>query len=221
MTRISFEEELKILETSLLSMGSVVEASIDKAMKALVTKDVQLADQVLKGDDEIDAFDLHIELDCIRLLALQQPMAKDLRTITSVLKIAGDLERIGDHAADIAKITQKIAPFPKQKEIYAEIIAMSDLVKKVLKEALDSYVRRDEPMAQQVCAADDEIDSAFRILFDKLSGIMVESKSAETTQENIQLLFVIRYLERIGDHVNNIGERVIYLVTGELKDMNA
>ncbi len=221
MTRISFEEELKILETSVLSMGSLVEASIDKAMKALVHKDVQLANEVLKGDDEIDAFDLHIELDCIRLLALQQPMAKDLRIITSVLKIAGDLERIADHAADIAKITQKIARYPKQQEMYSEIIAMSDKVKKVLKESLDSFVRKDEPLAQQVCAADDEIDSAFRVLFDKLSAIMVGSKSEETTQETIQLLFVIRYLERIGDHVNNIGERVIYLVTGELKDMNA
>lgn len=220
MTRISFEEELKILETSLLSMGSLVEASIDKAMKALVTKDVGLADEVLKGDDEIDAFDLHIELDCIRLLALQQPMAKDLRTITSIIKIVTDLERIGDHSADIAKITQKVSRFPK-RDYYQEIADMADMVTEVLKDSLDSFVKRDAVLAQRVCADDDKIDAAFKQLFEKLSNKMVETKDEDLIRENIQLLFVSRYLERIGDHVNNIGERVIYLVTGELKDMNA
>lgn len=177
-------------------------------------QDLSLAESVIEGDKAIDDLERGIETDCIRILALRHPLASDLRTVTTALKVITDLERMGDHATDIALITVRIGVNPLIKPL-VDIPRMSTLARQMVHESLDAFVRRDVALAEKVCGDDDPVDKLYSELHDELLGFIVQGDSAVRAEQALNLLFVARYLERIADHATNIAERVIYLVTGE------
>jgi len=184
---------------------------------ALKEQDVGLAQKVRQGDEAIDDLELLIEDRCVKLIATQQPMAKDLRRISVAFKIITDLERMADYANDIAKATLIIAQEPLIKPLI-DIPRMAKLSQKMVKAALDSYVNEDIELAMSLAEADDEVDSLHSQVLRELLTYMMEDP--KTIRQATHLSFVSRYLERISDHATNIGERVIYMVTGKRKDLN-
>ena len=212
-----FEEELQDLHNSLLRMGSVVEKQIYLSIESLVNQDADKAEEIIKNDDIVDDLQKEIEDKCIKLIAMQQPLATDLRNIFTATKIATDLERMADHAVDIAKITKRLKDEKYIKELNG-IPRMADIVKEMIKEALDAYVDGDVDNAYATCKMDDEIDSIYKAIFEELLQIM--SKDSSTVAQAAQFLFVCKFLERIADHATNICEWTIYLVTGEQVDLN-
>ena len=212
IVRHSYEQELAHLQQSLLEMGQTVAIAIDRAVAALASQDTAMARQVLEGDDAVDQWQIDIEDRCMILIARQQPMARDLRIIGTGLKITTDLERIGDHAYDIAKITLELADQPLIKPL-VDIPRMAQMAQKMLKESLDAYIRQDVALAEQICLDDDNVDDIYYQVFRELLTYMMEDP--RNIGQATQLLFVARYLERIADHSTNVAEWVIYLVTGE------
>ncbi|NFK11050.1 phosphate signaling complex protein PhoU [Clostridium botulinum] len=212
-----FDEELLKLHNSILRMGSIVEKQINTCIKALVEKDEKLADEVIKNDDVVDDLEKEIEDECIVLIAKEQPLATDLRKIFTTLKIVTDLERMADHAVDIAKIAKKIQDEKYVKPLI-KIPKMADLVQNMIKESLDSYVNENKEGAYKACTLDDEIDHIYKTTFKESIDTMIERK--ESINQRTQFLFVCKYLERIADHATNICEWTIYLITGEHIDMN-
>ena len=170
--------------------------------------------KIIDGDDVIDDLSLKIEEDCIRLIALQQPIARDLRVITSVLKTVTDLERIADHGTNIAEIVQRIGTGPLIKPL-ENIPKMAELVEGMVRDSLKAFVDRDVEYAKKTCLRDDEVDKVYEGLLNELTGFMLAGEEAQPLVQAMNLLFAARYLERVGDHATNIGERVIYLVTGK------
>ncbi|KGO13472.1 phosphate signaling complex protein PhoU [Clostridium botulinum] len=212
-----FDEELLKLHNSILRMGSIVEKQINTCIKALVEKDEKLADEVIKNDDVVDDLEKEIEDECIVLIAKEQPLATDLRKIFTTLKIVTDLERMADHAVDIAKIAKKIKDEKYVKPLI-KIPKMADLVQNMIKESLDSYVNENKEGAYKACTLDDEIDHIYKTTFKESIDTMIKRK--ESINQLTQFLFVCKYLERIADHATNICEWTIYLITGEHIDMN-
>ncbi|MFV3011340.1 phosphate signaling complex protein PhoU [Clostridium botulinum] len=212
-----FDEELLKLHNSILRMGSIVEKQINTCIKALVEKDEKLADEVIKNDDVVDDLEKEIEDECIVLIAKEQPLATDLRKIFTTLKIVTDLERMADHAVDIAKIAKKIKDEKYVKPLI-KIPKMADLVQNMIKESLDSYVNENKEGAYKACTLDDEIDHIYKTTFKESIDTMIERK--ESINQLTQFLFVCKYLERIADHATNVCEWTIYLITGEHIDMN-
>lgn len=217
-TRSAFHEQLENLQHDLLKMGVLVSEAIEKAVESLAQVNADLAREVIKGDDTADQMLIDIETRCLQLMALQQPLASDLRAIGTALKIVTDLERMADHATDIAKVTVRLSGQKLIKEL-VDIPLMARRVVAMTKEALEAYVARDVERAKKMIAMDDEIDRLYSAVFDELMGIM--QTRPETVRQATYLLLVAMYLERVGDHATNLGEWTIYMVTGELKDMNA
>lgn len=216
-TREAFDRDLHQLQDDLLRMGALVESALDRALEALRSRSVQLAEAVIAADNTLDALHLELEERCLRLMATQQPMAKDLRTIAAVWTATIDLERMGDHAEDIARVVLRIAEQPLLKPLI-DIPRMADLVRGMLRDGLDAFVRRDTALAQQMAARDDEIDHLYAQIFRELLTYMLEDP--RNIQRATHLLMVAQALERMGDHATNIAERVIYMVTGTLKELN-
>jgi phosphate transport system protein len=216
-TREAFDRDLHQLQDDLLRMGALVESALDRAIEALRSRSLQLADAVIAADNTIDALHLELEERCLRLMATQQPMAKDLRTIAAVWIMTIDLERMGDHAEDIARIVQRIAEQPLLKPLI-DIPRMAELVRGMLRDGLDAFIARDIAQARQMAARDDEIDHVYAQLFRELLTYMLED--ARNIQRATHLLMVAQALERMGDHATNIAERVIYMVTGNLIELN-
>ena len=216
-TREGFDRDLHQLRDDLLRMGALVESALDRAIEALRTRSVQLASSVIEADNTIDALHLGLEERCLRLMATQQPMAKDLRSIAAVWIMTIDLERMGDHAEDIARIVQRIADQPLLKPLI-DIPRMADLVRGMLRDGLDAFISRDTELARQMAARDDEIDHLYRQIFRELLTYMLED--TRNIQRATHLLMVGQALERMGDHATNIAERVIYMVTGTLQELN-
>lgn len=210
--RQGFNHELEALRQDILEMGTKVEEAIGQAVLSLTKQDLELAKRVMAGDDEIDNMESDIEDKCMVLIARQQPLARDLRIIGTGLKITTDLERVGDHAFDIAKITLSIEKQPLIKPL-VDIPRMSAMAQKMLKDSLLAYINLDMELAEQVCADDDAVDDLYHQTFRELLTYMMEDPT--TIKQATQLLFVARYLERVADHATNIGEWVIYLVTGQ------
>ena len=210
--RHNYDQELSHLQQSLLEMGQRVAVAIDEAVSALARQDVIMARKVLENDDGVDQMQIDIEDRCMVLIARQQPMARDLRIIGTGLKITTDLERIGDHAYDIAKITVELADQPLIKPL-VDIPRMAQLAQKMLRESLDAYIRQDVALAEQICLDDDQVDHIYHQVFRELLTYMMEDP--RTIGQATQLLFVARYLERIADHTTNIAEWTIYMVTGQ------
>lgn len=216
-TRSSFHEQLKNLQRDILKMGLFVGDAIQKSVQSLARQDIALAQAVIAGDDTVDAMLIDIEKRCLQLMALQQPMASDLRTIGTALKIVTDLERMADHATDVAKVTLRLEGEKLIKEL-VDIPRMASRVQAMISEALEAYVNRDVERAGQMIAMDDEIDKTYSLIFDELMGMM--QQQTQYVKQATYLLLVAMYLERVGDHATNLGEWTIYMVTGELRDMN-
>ncbi|SMD04418.1 phosphate signaling complex protein PhoU [Sporomusa malonica] len=210
--RHSYDQELEHLRQSLLDMGKAVGGAIEDAVISLARQDLELARRVMDFDDQIDQMEVDIEDKCMVLIARQQPIARDLRIIGTGLKITTDLERMGDHAYDIAKITLSMANQPLIKPL-VDIPRMAQMSQRMLKDALEAYTALDIPLAEQVCLNDDEVDHIYHQVFRELLTYMMEDP--KTITQATQLIFVARYLERIADHATNIAEWTIYLVTGQ------
>lgn len=210
--RQTYEKELETLRQEILRMGELVGQSIEDAVQSLARQDEQLAKKVIAGDDVIDQLEMDIEDKCMVLIARQQPMARDLRIIGTGLKITTDLERMGDHAFDIAKVTVRLANQPLIKPL-VDIPRMARMSQKMLADSLEAYMKMDIALAEKVCLADNEVDDLYQQVFRELLTYMMEDP--RTIGQATQLIFVGRYLERIADHATNIAEWVIYLVTGQ------
>ena len=216
-SRQAFDEQLEQLQQRLLQMGAFVEAMLEKAIRALTEHDVALAREVISADDVADEMDLEIEKQCMRLLALQQPMSKDLRQVGTVMKVIGDAERIGDYSVDIARTAITLAEQEFFKPL-VDIPRMAELVRGMLRHAIEALVQRDLDLVRTVIDDDDSVDNMWYFLLDELQGIM--QKRPEVVVQATALLLVARYLERIADHTVNIAERVAYMETGELRTLD-
>ena len=217
MTREAYHKDLHKLREEVLNMGSLVGKAIGDAVLSLKNRDVEMAQKVIDMDDEIDAIDHSIEENCMRLLALQQPMASDLRLIISVLKMSIDLERMGDLALEIAVITKITANVPPVKPLI-DIPRMSEICQQMLADTMSAFENKDVEVAKAVAKRDDEVDMLFDQVRRELITIMIEEPKKITGAQH--LTFVARYLERIGDHITNLCENVVFMVTGERVELN-
>ena len=215
--KVVYEKKMNRLQEKLHQMGSLVEESIARSIQALKTQDLELARGVIEGDEQVDRLELEIEEKCLEIIATQQPMARDLRRVATLFKMISDLERMADYATDIAKITLRIGHEPLIKPLM-DIPRMAQLTQKMVKQALDAYVREDVDLAFAVGRDDDEVDQLHGQIFRELLMIMMENP--RTISQATALLFVSRWLERISDHATNIAEEVVFLVTGDKKRLN-
>lgn len=216
-TRKGFHGSLQDLQKDILKMGVQVEEAIFLAVKSLASEDAPMAERVIKGDEKINEMMIQIESACLRLLALQQPMASDLRVIGTALKIVTDLERIGDHAVEIAKTTVRLQGEKLLKPL-VDTPRMADMAKEMLRDSLNAYVNRDLDIAQGLAEKDDVVDGLYKRVYNELQEMMTQDSS--TITQAIKLLMVCQSLERIADHATNIGEWVIYMVSGDRTDLN-
>lgn len=212
MVRHSFDKELENLQELMVKMASLVEESIENSILALKKQDIELAKRVYESDDAIDDLEGRIEKICLNLIARQQPLAKDLRAISTALKIITDMERIADQAADIAELTIRMANMKYIKPLI-DIPIMAELVQKMVIKSIDSYIKQDIVLAKEVCDSDDEIDDLFSKIVLELINIM--KNNPETVEQATDFMFIVKYLERIGDHATNICEWVVFNVTGQ------
>jgi phosphate transport system protein len=212
-TRKTFSGELSELRDLVLQMGTFVEDMLSRAMQSLVTQDVDLASEVRRSDDIADTFDLQIEGCCTRLLALQQPLARDLRAVIAAVRMSSDLERIGDYAKDIAKVTLRLAGIPYYKPL-EDLPRMARLAGDMIRMAIRCFVDRDLETARRVAEMDKTLDDLWAHLRDELIAAM--GRDASLVMQATHLLLVARYLERIGDHTVNVVERVVYQETGKI-----
>jgi phosphate transport system protein len=207
-----FQDELEQLKARLLEMGGLAEEQVRLAVSGLVDRDRDLTDRALTGDDPLNA--LHIEVDnrCFTLLALHQPMAVDLRAIVAAVKINTDLERVGDLAINIAEAAQRYVMHPPVKKLI-DIPRMAAIAQRMLRDALDAFVRRDTALAQHVLNEDDALDALKTQIFRELLTYMLADPS--TIEPALDLILVSRHLERIGDHATNVAEDVIFMVSAK------
>jgi phosphate transport system protein len=214
MERHHFEEELQALKNRLLNMGALVEERVQQATFALIERRPDAIDRVIQGDGDVN--DLQIEIDdrCLKLLALQQPMASDLRLITAAMKINADLERIGDQAVNIAENAARILTHPPLKPLI-DLPRMAEIAQRMTRDSLDAFVRRDPELARNILARDDEVDQLKDQVFRVLLTYMMADPA--TIERALGLILISRNLERIADHATNIAEDVIFVV--EAKDV--
>ena len=208
-----FDEELKALKEKILRMGALVEDQIRNSIKSLVERDSDLARQVIANDHRVNAIDVEVDEDCLRLIALHQPMAKDLRFITTAMKISTELERMSDLAENIAERAIELNEEPQLKP-YIDIPRMAEHAQRMVKEALDAFVNQDAELARKVCRDDDFIDDLTHQIFRELLTYMVEDP--HTISRAVRITFVAKYLERMADHATNVAELVVYLVEGKI-----
>ena len=208
-----YEEQLKKLREEILYMGGLVEDQIQKAVKSLVDRDSEMAPVIIERDREVNRLDVEIDDLCIKLLALHQPAGRDLRFITTGLKITTDLERIGDMAVNICERALELNQEPQLKP-YIDIPRMARISQRMIRESLDAFVREDTELALKVCKDDDEVDQLNAQIFRETLTFMLEN--AQTISRATKISSVSKYLERIADHATNIAEDVIYLVDGEI-----
>lgn len=211
MGRKVYQEQLRKLNSELIQMGDLCEEAMSLVMKALREKDEEIAAGVHKIENEINQKERDIEAQCMSLLLRQQPVAGDLREISSALRMIADMERIGDQTADIADITKYVTK--SHLDVHPTIFTMGKAVSKMVNESINAYIRRDEKLARQVIDADDQVDN----LFQKVKDELVEAvrKNQDSDGYELDMLMIAKYLERIGDHAVNLGEWVIYSIYGE------
>jgi phosphate transport system protein len=204
--------ELRRVQEELVRMAGLAEAAIGMAVKALVSRDAEMARQVIGSDDAINSIEIEIDELCLRTMALYQPEARDLRLLAMALKINNDLERMGDQAVNIAERTLELLNEPLLKPLI-DIPRMADVAQRMVKESIDAFVQQDPMRARAVCQQDDEVDRFDDQIFRELLTYMMEDPKAIT--RSVNLILVSRHLERIADHATNIAEDVIYLVEGK------
>lgn len=208
-----FDEELQRLKEKILKMGSLVEDAIKNSISALVERDNTLAINVIDNDRIVNTLDVEIDEESIRLIALRQPKASDLRFITTAMKITTDLERMGDLAVNIAERALELNEEPILKP-YIDIPKMRSIAQRMTQDALDAFVRKDRRLAMDVIIRDDEVDDLKHLVLQELAFFMVQDPT--TVTRAMKISFVAQYLERIADHATNIAEMVIYLVEGKI-----
>jgi len=216
MPREGFERQLHELQDEVLVMGSMVEKAIARSIEALKQRDFNLARRIIEGDEQINQKRFDIEENCIALLATQQPMASDLRTILAVLSLVTDLERMGDYAKGVAEITLMIGDTPLFKPLI-DIPRMAERGVEMLRDSLKSFIERDADKAREIARKDDEIDDLYDQVFRECISYMLENPRVITTAT--RLIWAAHKLERIGDRVTNICERVVFLVTGKMEEI--
>lgn len=204
--------ELSRLKEELVRMAGLAEAAIGLAVKALVSRDAEIARQVIASDNAINALEIEVDELCLRTMALYQPEAKDLRFLAMAMKINNDLERVGDQAVNIAERSCELLKEPPLKPLI-DIPRMAQLAQQMLKDSLDAFVQEDPALARAVCRRDDEVDNLDDQIFRELLTYMLQDSKAITRA--INLVLVSRHLERVADHATNIAENVIYLVQGK------
>jgi len=208
-----FDEELKALKEKILRMGAMVEEQITHSIKALVDRDSDLARRVIENDHKVNSMDVEVDEDCLRLIALHQPMAGDLRFLTTAMKISTELERMSDLAENISERTIELNEEPQIKP-YIDIPRMAERAQRMVKESLDAFVNHDAQVARKVCADDDFVDELTEQIFRELLSFMLENPNS--ISRAIRITFISKYLERIADHATNIAELVVYLVEGKI-----
>jgi phosphate transport system protein len=216
MTRQRYQENLDTLKRYVIEMGEKSYKSVEDSMYSLNSIDMELAEQVIQGDREIDEYDLKIEKCVSQLIARQSPTAGDMRLVTSCLKISLDLERTSDLAVDIAKVTKCIEE--EHTKPFSNILKMAEMGKQMLQHSMIAFETLDEELARKTAAKDDEIDKLFYESENQLMEMMSEDRSMINNAS--YLLFVLRYLERIGDHACNICESVVYIASSERVNLN-
>jgi phosphate transport system protein len=207
------ERDLADLQRDLMTLASSVEEAIHKAIKSLETRHHALAQQVIDGDHQIDEDENHVEEECLKMLALHQPVAVDLRRITAALKINAELERMGDLAEDIAERAMHLAQLPTIP-LPPKLGRMTDLTTSMVRQSLDAFVNLDVRLARTVCRLDDEVDRYNNEIIEELLSLM--RSSPEAVEAGISMFSAVRHLERIADHATNIAEDVVYLAEGEI-----
>lgn len=208
-----FEEELRQIKEQVIRLGGLVEKQIADAIKALIERDTPLAKEVIKNDHVVNGLEVEIDELCLKVLALRQPAASDLRLITTAMKIITDLERIGDMAENISERVVELNEAPPLKP-YVDLPKMAEASQQMLKESIDAFVRGDTELAEKVLQDDDFVDNLNREIFQELIDHMI--KNNETVSLAMKVLFISKYLERIGDHATNIAELVIFMVKGKV-----
>lgn len=210
---IHLMRDLDNLQRDLLALAGLVEEAIHKATRALQTRDATLAREVIAGDSQIDQEDNHINEECLKLLALHQPVARDLRRIVSILMITTDLERMGDLAEEIAERALNLIQYP-QLHVPEKLLRMSDLTTMMVRQALDAFVNVNKEQAERVLRTDDEVDRYnVELIRDQIALMRA---TPELIEAGLSLFSATRHLERIADHATNIAEDVIYLISGDM-----
>ncbi len=204
-----FDEELNSLKKNILKMAGLVDESIDRAIKSLVNRVDEIAEAVEEDDEQVDLLEIEIERQCLELLARRQPIAIDLRFITSVMKINNDLERIGDLAGNIAHKARILNKMPKLKP-FIDIPKMADKIRAMLREAVNALVERNSALARIICEADTEVDGLYVQVFREVLTYMMEDTNNIKT--GIEIILIAKHLERMADHVTNIAEDIVYMV---------
>jgi phosphate transport system protein len=217
MPRLQYDRQLSDLQDSLLRLASQVEAAIGRSIQALTNQDVDEARRIIADDDQIDRSQYAIEDTALHLIARQAPIAADLRLISAVISIASELERMGDYAEGIAEIVIRGANEPLLKPLH-DIPLMAEISQRMLREALDAFVNRDADAAGKLGAEDDEVDQLTTKVQNELLRLMVSDPT--TTERAMHLMFVAHNLERVADRATNIAERLVFLVTGRVIDLN-
>lgn len=211
--RAQLDANIQELDELLLKMSSQVEELIELSIRALMEQNLDLANRIIRLDNKIDNMEISIEKKSLEMIALQNPLAGDLRRVSAILKIITDLERIGDHCVNIAKVVIKIGKKPFVKPL-VDLPKMAEIVREMVNESVDSFVQANPQLAIEVAKRDDSVDGLYETIYTDLLKLMRESDNDDTSQI-VNLLFIGRYLERIADHTTNICERIIYMTTGE------
>jgi phosphate transport system protein len=217
MPRTAFERHLSEIQEEMLVMADMVESAIKRSIQALKSRDVELARQVIADDIKINQKRYDAEERCLELIATQQPLASDLRTIVAVLHMIVDLERMGDHAEGIAKIVVLLADEPPLKP-YVDLPRMADIASEMLRESLEAFKHRDADRARSIMDRDDEVDALYDQVYRELLTYTLSDPRA--IERATHLIWVAHNLERIADRVTNICERVVFLVTGKIEELN-
>ena len=217
MTRNLLEKRMQLLSSELAEMGSLVEKQLYNSIEAFKNKDMVLAKMVIENDDKVDELNKKIEEQCLKFMAMESPVATDLRKIFTTSKIVTDLERMADYAVDICKIAQRV-----ELDILGEecepVWQMVDILRKMIKRSLEAFVTGNVKEAYEICKMDDEVDILYRGLFNDILKKM--AKDETIINKGAQILFASKYLERVGDHVTNICEWIIFSSKGDYVDLN-
>ncbi|MDK2896668.1 MAG: hypothetical protein PWP04_788 [Candidatus Atribacteria bacterium] len=212
-----FHQQLLELQEDLLNMTQSAKKMLQMAIDSLKERDVDKAREVIVLDDIVDDYNFKIEEKCLRLIALQQPVAKDLRVIAGILKIITDVERIGDYSIDIAKFSIRLADKPLFKPL-VDLPKMADVVIRMLEETAAAFVQKDLSVVEKVIEDDDRVDALYRSLHEEI--VLNIERDPSVARQAIWILMIARYLERIGDHITNVTERIYYMETGEMIELH-
>ena len=212
VARLEFQREISELHQAIIRMGAVVEKSIREAIEALIDLDVDKAKAVIAGDDEVDHMERVIDNHCVEIIARQQPVARDLRDVTSTLKLITDLERIADHASDICERILALCCHEKRIAVPHDIVTIANMASSMLHGALEAYVMRDEAKAESVIGMDEQIDQRYENLKTYLVHLM--KVDTANVDQLVEMLLICKYVERVADHAQNVAEWVVYYIQG-------